>query len=320
MAPADHPLVVGARGSPLSRAQAMTVIETIKSLNPSLSVEFQAIKTAGDDQRVDLAAGGGPKGLFVKEIEAALLDGRIDLAIHSAKDMPFQLPQGLVLGPTPKRAPAGDLLCCAGDCDLDSLPPGARLGTSGVRRKAFLLFKRPDLAISPLRGNVATRLSKMRSSLDATIIAAAAAERLPDLKLGRFSPIPVEILPPAPGQGALALELREEDERVLRLIEPLGDLPSSLALSAERAFSGRLNAGCQVPAAAWARILGQKLVMLVALAHPEGESVASLSLDCPASGAAAAEALGRLAAEKLLSQAERNAPEILKALPSRPGI
>jgi hydroxymethylbilane synthase len=292
----------------------MGVIEAVKALNPSLEAEFLAIKTTGDDPSLDLAAAGGPKGLFVKEIEAALVSGRINLAVHSAKDIPTELPPSLVLGPSPKRAPAGDLLCCAKGCGFMALPKGAKVLTSSVRRKAFLLYRRPDLLIEPVRGNVATRIRKTLDQGAATVIAEAAKSRLPDLDLKDASSISLDLLPPAPGQGALALEYREEDKFVKNLIEPLGDMPTTLSLAAERAFARRLNAGCQAPAAAYAAIDGAKLSMLVALAHPDGESVVSISLSGPAASLRASESLGLLAADKLLARAELEAPGILAAL------
>jgi hydroxymethylbilane synthase len=292
----------------------MGVIEAVKALNPSLEAEFLAIKTTGDDPALDLSAGGGPKGLFVKEIEAALLAGRINLAVHSAKDIPTELPPGLVLGPSPKRAPAGDLLCCAKGSGFMALPKGSKILTSSVRRKAFLLYRRPDLLIEPVRGNVATRICKALDLGAAVIIAQAAKSRLPELNLDDAEAISLDILPPAPGQGALALEYREGDAFVKSLIEPLGDPPTTLALAAERAFARRLNAGCQAPAAAFAAIEGSKLAMLVALAHPDGQSVVSISLSGPSGTVPAAESLGLLAADKLLARAELEAPDILAAL------
>ncbi|MDR2946753.1 MAG: hydroxymethylbilane synthase, partial [Candidatus Adiutrix sp.] len=230
---------IGARGSPLSLTQTGLVAKALEAANPGLVTEIVAIKTTGDHiQDVPLNKIGG-KGLFVKEIEEALLDGRIDLAVHSAKDMPAELPAGLTLGAVPKRANFRDVLISRYPGGLDALPKGAKLGTSGLRRASQMLAARPDLVIAPLRGNVGTRLKKLETEFEATILAAAGLERLGVWPENAVE-LPVDIMLPAAGQGILALELRLADSRVLDIIAPLNHHPTALSLAAERGFLARL--------------------------------------------------------------------------------
>jgi hydroxymethylbilane synthase len=278
--PLKAPLRIGARGSPLSLAQTGSVARELEAASPGLAVQIVPIRTRGDDPgRAPLGA-AGIKGLFVKEIEDALLLGAIDLAVHSAKDLPSALPEGLALGAAPRRASPFDALIAEGAAGVGSLKKGARVGTSSLRRRAQLLALRPDLAIVPLRGNLDTRLGKVVSGeLDATLLGASGLRRLK----GEAFPVseipPGEILP-APGQGQLALELREGDEDTLRLCAPLNHALSEAALACERAFMAALGAGCQTPAAAWARI--------------EGGAFVASSLVCELDGSRTLKAEGRL--------------------------
>jgi hydroxymethylbilane synthase len=325
--------VVGARGSPLSAAQTAGVIRALEGLHPGRRLVLKTIRTSGDDTSLDLGGpsmgGTGIKGLFVKEIEAALLDGSIDLAVHSAKDMPFELPPGLALGPVPERGPAWDALCLAGDWSLDTLPPGARVGTSSLRRRALMLRRRPDLAIVALRGNVATRLAKMMTGLEAAVLAEAGLVRLPDLASCRRLRLPPEVMTPAPGQGILAVEVRAGDRPVLDLLRPLGHGPTTAALAAERAFMGALGAGCRAPAAAWARPEEGALVMEALVADPDGRELISARGSAgpgaipkdPEDPCGEAAALGRRLAEEILA---RGGDAILAGLadnpPGGPGV
>jgi hydroxymethylbilane synthase len=311
---------VGARGSPLAVAQANWVIHSLKAKNANLKIKLETITTSGDDLSVDLASGERPKGLFVKEIETALLDGRVDVAVHSSKDTPFDTPKGLVISVWPERGPVGDLLCVPGPgpADLRSLPKGARVGTSSVRRKGFLLHRRPDLVVTPLRGNMATRLAKTAEGLDATLIAEAAFHRLPDLPLVGHWLIPRTILLPAPGQGALALETRAEDDHVQNVIGPLSHLPTTYAMLCERSFCRRLDSGCHVPLAAYSFMpTERRLTLMTALAHPEGRSMVKLTVHGPVRNHYDAINLGVEGAELLITRIHTQAPELLAFLPPK---
>lgn len=242
-------ITVGTRGSQLALWQANWVKAAIGRSHPGLTVELAIIKTKGDKiLDVPLAKVGG-KGLFVKEIEEALLDNRIDLAVHSMKDMPAEIPQGLCIGAIPQREEPRDVLITREDLPLEQLKDGARIGTSSLRRAAQLLHLRPDLAIVPLRGNLDTRLKKLSTeSLDAIVLAAAGIRRL-GLADRITQVLDESIMLPAVGQGALCIETREEDPRITPLVAALDDMPTRQVVMGERAFLNRLEGGCQVPIA-----------------------------------------------------------------------
>lgn len=242
-------VTIGTRGSQLALWQANWVKDAISSYHPDLTVELTIIKTKGDKiLDVPLAKVGG-KGLFVKEIEEALLDGRIDLAVHSMKDMPADIPDGLCIGAIPEREEPRDVLITRNRLPLDQQKQGPRVGTSSLRRSAQLLHVRPDIRIIPLRGNLNTRLRKLESeSLDAIVLAAAGVHRLG--LADRITQILDEsIMLPAVGQGALCIEIREKDPRIQGLVAVLDDLPTRQVVMGERAFLNRLEGGCQVPIA-----------------------------------------------------------------------
>jgi hydroxymethylbilane synthase len=320
----DRILRIGARGSPLSLAQTGAVARALEAVNPGLRTEIVPIRTGGDDPGRAPLGDSGIKGLFVKEIEDALLEGAVDLAVHSAKDLPARLPQGLVLGAAPERASPFDALI--GPPSLGSLPRGARVGTSSLRRRAQLLALRPDLEIAPLRGNVDTRLGKVASGeFDATLLGASGLARLKGPGFPVNLADPSEILP-APGQGQLGLELREGDTAVSGFIAPLDHPPSAAALAAERGFMEALGAGCQTPAACWARFDADGLVAAALVCETDGslvlrEEAGTGDVAAPPAGgaggasggpgaapdasvpdAALARALGRLLAERLLAK------------------
>ena len=239
------------------------------------------------------------KDSFVKEIEEALLDGRIDIAVHSMKDMPSDLPDGLMIGAVPLRENPLDALISKGQKPLEQLPDGARIGTSSLRRSAQLLYVRPDLTIVPLRGNLDTRLNKLQSEdLDAIVLAAAGLKRL-----GLAHHISVnlapEILLPAVGQGALCVEQRLDDPAVTLLVAKLNDPASQIAIIAERAFLHRLEGGCQVPMAAHAQIENDRLSITGLVAEIDGRRILKATLD---DGLDVAADLGRQLAETLLAQ------------------
>jgi hydroxymethylbilane synthase len=245
-------MCIGTRGSALALQQTRVVVEQLQAAWPNLSVDVVEIRTTGDRiQDVPLAK-IGDKGLFVKEIEEALLNGRIDWAVHSVKDLPSDLPKGLSVSMLEARSDPRDVLVARQGLTLSTLPEKAVLGTSSLRRRAQLLHWRPDLEIVSLRGNVDTRLRKLETEgLDGIIVAAAGllrmgwAARISDI-------IPPEICLPAVGQGALGVEMRRDDVEAQALFEPLTSPVTQATVTAERSFLAHLQGGCQVPIAAWA--------------------------------------------------------------------
>lgn len=289
------PLRLGTRASALARWQAAHVQSLLQARGRECVVEY--VTTAGDRRTdVPLASIGG-KGLFTQDIEARLLSGELDVAVHSLKDVPSQLPSGLVLGAALERADPRDALIAAPGLTLAQLPPHARLGTSSLRRQAQALALRPDLQIVALRGNVDTRLRRWREgACDALLLAVAGLERL-----GLAGDIAERLDParfvPAAGQGVLVLECRAGDTAVLEAIAPLHHPPTAVAIAAERAFLRRLNCGCQSPVAACAQHRGGQLYLDALVASADGTRV----LRQAASAAPErAEALGIQVAEALL--------------------
>lgn len=254
-------LRIGTRGSALAIQQTQIVVDALHAAWPNLSVDVMHIRTTGDRiQDVPLAK-IGDKGLFVKEIEEALLDGRIDWAVHSVKDLPSELPDGLSVGTLAARSDPRDALVARHGLNLATLPENAVIGTSSLRRRAQLLHWRPDLAIVPVRGNVDTRLRKLETDgLDGIVVAAAGLVRMG--WEGRISDIiPPEISLPAVGQGALGVEMRSDDEEAHTLFQPLTCTATQAAVTAERTFLARLRGGCQVPIAAWATVDDSRLCL-----------------------------------------------------------
>ncbi len=301
-------LRIGTRGSQLALWQARWVQGAIAKLQPDVEVDLVVIKTQGDKiLDVPLAQVGG-KGLFVKEIEEALLDGRIDLAVHSMKDMPAELPEGLTICAVPKRENPLDALISVRYSSLDDLPDGARVGTSSLRRSAQLKHLRPDLVIVPLRGNLDTRLKKLETTdLDAIVLAAAGLMRL---GLGdRITTYLTEAqMLPAVGQGALCIETRDADPAVRAIIEALDDPDTHTAVMAERAFLKRLEGGCQVPIAGHAKTEGTRVSLCGLVANLDGRTIIKNTMTGQAERA---DRLGRSLGEDLL---ERGAGPILEGL------
>jgi hydroxymethylbilane synthase len=286
-------LRLGTRGSALAVAQSSMVARSIEALGGE--VELVEIVTSGDRQRAL-----GDKGRFVKEIEQALLDGEIDLAVHSAKDVPGELPEGLEIVAVPRRADPRDALC--GAASLDELPAGAAVGTASLRRRAQLLALRPDLEVSELRGNVDTRLRKLRDDgLDAIVLASAGLERLD--RAGEGTPIGEDVLIPAAGQGCLALEARADDGATRDLLARLTD-PAALAeLTAERALVTGIEATCDTPVGARATVDGDRLTLRTFVGAADGSSWIRDELDGPAADPAG---VGDEAADRLLAAGARD--------------
>ena len=295
-------LVIATRGSKLALAQAGWTARRLEQVDPGLSVRLQVIKTRGDKiLDVPLAQVGG-KGLFVKEIEDALLQGRADLAVHSMKDMPAELPPGLVLAGVSPREDPRDVLVSRQGRSLDRLPPGARLGTSSLRRRAQLLARRPDLEITSIRGNVQTRLAKLESEgLQGVILAAAGLKRL-GLEPAGARPLELDTLLPAVGQGILGFETREDDRRCRRLVEAISDPQAAVAARAERAFLARLEGGCQVPIAGHAVCREGEVFLRGLVADLEGTTLIRAQGRAPWEEA---EKLGRRVAGEILEQGGR---------------
>ncbi len=261
---------IGTRGSKLAIVQCEWVRERIRSTNPAVEVGLVRIKTEGDKILGSPLSKIGGKGLFVKEIEEALLDGRVDLAVHSMKDLPAELPEGLILAAFPEREDPHDVLISNGNLPLSELPKGGRLGTSSLRRAAQVLHLRPDLEILPLRGNVDTRLKKLkRGDFDAVILAAAGINRLGLAEEISQILTTVDVLP-AIGQGVLGLEVRRDDRTVIDLLGAMNHRPTELAATAERAFLQKLEGGCQVPIAGLARLDGDALNLEGMVAELDG--------------------------------------------------
>jgi hydroxymethylbilane synthase len=261
-------IVIGSRGSALALWQARHISAQLTGLGTETRIEI--IKTSGDKiQDVPLAKVGG-KGLFTKEIEEALLDKSIDLAVHSMKDVPTDLPEGLVLSAIPEREEARDALI---GCKVEQLTTGMRVGTSSLRRSSQLLWQRPDLRIEMLRGNVDTRLRKLdEGQYDAIVLAAAGLRRL-GWQDRITELIPVDIMCPAVGQGALAIETRDDGGATQQLAAKLDHEPTRVAVTEERAFLRVLGGGCQVPVGAHAWLENGVLRMVAVVAQPDGKKV-----------------------------------------------
>jgi len=237
------------------------VADLIRGRYPALSVELQIIRTKGDImQNVALSVIGG-KGVFIKEIEEALLRGDVDLAIHSMKDVPAELPDKLEIAVTPLREDPRDVLISKGDRKLEEMPPGAKIGTGSLRRELQLKNRFPGFEIVPMRGNLDTRIKKLNTeNLDGVILAAAGIARMGwSSRVSQF--LPVDLLLPAVGQGVLGLETRRGDDRCRNIIEFLNDPVTFVEAGAERAFLGRLGGGCQLPIAGFAKKHGERIVI-----------------------------------------------------------
>ena len=266
-------LKIGTRGSKLALAQSNWVKEKIEARHPHVRVELVRIRTKGDKILDSALSKIGGKGLFVKEIEDALIRKQVDLAVHSMKDVPSDLPEQLMLAAFPLREDPRDALISRGDKTLDQLPKGSSVGTSSLRRAAQLLHIRPDLNVVPLRGNVDTRLRKLGSGdLQAIILATAGLKRLGFSN--RVSQIiPVEQVLPAIGQGALGLEVRRHDEDTLHLLDFINHESTEVTVKCERAFLKELEGGCQVPIAALAQVDEGCLILQGMVAELDGSTL-----------------------------------------------
>lgn len=291
---------VATRRSPLARAQAALVADLVQAANPGLGVEFVLVETAGDLDRSRPIEALGERGVFSRGVQAALLDGRADVAVHSYKDLPTEPLAGLRIAAIPVRADPRDALVSRSGQALADLSEGASVGTGSARRSAQVLAARPDLRVQPLRGNVGTRVGRVRAGqLDAAVLAVAGLERAG--LAGDIAEIlePPEFLP-APAQGALAVEVRTDRPDIERLVTGIDDAESRAAATAERAFLRDLRGGCTVPAGALATVDTTDLTLTVGL-FGDGEAQPLTLRGCVSD----ADALGRQAAARVLAAREQ---------------
>ncbi len=265
-------ITIGTRGSKLALAQAQEVISALRVNYPHTEFQIKPVRTSGDSLKGTLPSGPGVKGLFVKEIEEELFRGGCDLAVHSMKDLPTEQPPGLVIAAATRRADPFDALISLDGVEFYDLEPGARVGTSSPRRAAQILNVRPDLNIVPMRGNIDTRLKKLREdSCDAIVLAAAGLQRLgiTGVAIQRLTP-PAFI--PAPGQGCLAIEVRDDDLEASRIACSIDHPQSNAAVAAEKSLLKALGGGCQVPVGAYAEPSGEeRLRLLACVLSPDGK-------------------------------------------------
>ncbi len=319
-------LQLGTRRSALALWQAEWVKQQLEALDHSVRVEIVPMTTSGDRPGRIPQMPGGTKALFTKELEEALLDGTIDLAVHSLKDMAAMLPDGLMIGAVPSREDPRDVLITREGGPFARLPSGAVIGTSSLRRRAQLLRARPDLRISALRGNVPTRIRKLRdsshetraasceldvtnderrttsdSALDAIVLALAGVRRL-GLEAEVTEVLSIELVMPAVGQGALAIEIRAGDERVQRAVNRIDDAATRRAVEAERRFAVAIGGSCDTPVAAFAQIQGDRCVIRARVLSPDGRQMIEDRLEGPVEQA---EALGAELGERFLARGAR---------------
>lgn len=298
-------LKIGTRGSRLALWQADYIAQLLRHHHPEVILERVIIKTEGDrDQHSSLTRIGG-LGVFTKAIEEALLDERIDIAVHSLKDLPSTMADGLVLAAVPERGAAEDALVSADGRSFRDLPEGARIATGSIRRRAQLLYWRPDLKMSDLRGNIDTRLKQLHTrQLDGLIMARAALERL-QLREVAFHLFAIEEMIPAVGQGAIGVQIRNEDAETKTLVSVFNHSATYQAITAERAFLRTLDSGCQFPVGAFACVRNHTLHLQAFVGSEDGRKVIK---DETEGDPAQAEHLGRILAERFI---EKGAQAIL---------
>ncbi len=297
---------IGTRESRLAMWQADWVAGRLKDLQPGIKVSLVGIRTKGDNILDAALSKIGDKGLFTRELEAALLNDQVDMAVHSMKDLPTGLPEGLVLGAVCRREYPGDVLVSRRGSKLADLRPGAVVGTSSLRRIAQLKRFRPDLATVDVRGNLNTRLRKLDDQdLDALVLAYAGMVRL-GYRDRITEMIPFEVCLPAVGQGSIGVEARADDREILELLDRLDHGPSRKAVTAERSLMRALEGGCQIPVGALALVDGDEIVLEAMVADLDGGSMVRMSMSGPAGDPGG---LGRRLAEGMMA---RGAGEILK--------
>ena len=300
----ERPLRIGSRKSPLALAQSEEIAARLKAHFPTLRFEVVPMSTGGDRSK-DAPLLSLGRGTFVKEIEGALLRGEIDMAVHSAKDLPASSTDGLMIAAFGPREDPRDVLVDRWNVSYDGLPAGARIGTGSPRRAAQLRALRNDVEILPIRGNVGTRIEKARGEdYDAVVLAAAGL-----IRLGRQGAVSEylspEVCTPDAGQGALAVQTRSDSEDVIRLVSEIDHEPTSTAVRAERALVAAMGGGCTSPIGAFARLLDGSIEVTAMAAEPDGSRIVRVRETCAASDP---EAAGRLVAEMLVNQGARDLP------------
>ncbi len=301
-------LTIGTRGSALALWQTRHVAEALRRRQPEVNLIERIVETDGDRQATDPVAKMQSTGVFVRRLEQALLEGEIDLAVHSLKDMPTEQPEGLVIVAVPERHDPRDALVSEKRWTLDSLPAGTVVGTGSPRRRSQLLHVRPDIEVVPIRGNVDTRFLKLKAGeVGALVLAVAGLERL-GIDSAVVRPLQATSCLPAVGQGALALEIREDDDRTRDCVAPLNHEPSYACAVAERSFLRRLGAGCLAPAGALARIVGERMSVEAFVGDPDGGVIL---MDRESGAVEDAEILGARMAERALVN---GADQILRTL------
>lgn len=301
---------IGTRGSQLALIQTEMVVAAVKRANPAVEVEVKIIQTSGDwkpeQGETRLSEEKGGKGMFAHEIERHLLRGEIDCGVHSLKDMPSFLPDGLAIRHVLKREDPRDAFLANGAKTLFDLPHGAVVGTSSLRRQAMLLKHRPDLKIAPLRGNVPTRIEKLRSGqVDATLLALAGLRRL-GLEQEIASVLEQEIMLPAACQGIVGVEIRADDDRAARLLDPVHDIESGYAAAAERTALGILDGSCHTPIGAHAVMLNGVMTLRLMVASQDGQVIFEDDQSGPVNSDEDAAMLGRVTALRLKSRLPEN--------------
>ncbi|MBY8977342.1 hydroxymethylbilane synthase [Rhodobacteraceae bacterium NNCM2] len=285
----DRPLRIGTRGSPLALLQAHETRDRLMAAHglSDLAFEIVVIKTTGDRVQDRSLSKIGGKGLFTKEIEESLASGAIDIAVHSMKDMPTVLPEGMEISTLLPRADPRDGFISHAHASIDDLPKGAVVGTSSLRRRAQLLHRRPDLQVVEFRGNVQTRLEKLRNGVaEATFLACAGLQRLGQSELVRDAIAP-EVMLPATAQGAIGIEIRSEDEATRTLLAPINDADTETQLLAERAFLAALDGSCQTPLGGLATLDGGEIWFRGEIIRPDGSECHAAERRGPVSDAAA---------------------------------
>ena len=296
---ANRTIRIGTRGSRLALRQTDAVVAALRQRFPDRRFEVRTLRTTGDRQTQEPLDQIGGVGVFVKELESALLAGEIDMAVHSLKDVPTGLPEGLIIAAVPGREDPRDALVSRNGAKLADLPPGTRVGTGSARRACQLRALRRDITVAGIRGNVDTRLRKVEAGeVDAVVRAAAALARMGWLDKAA-EVLSFDLMLPAPGQGALAVEIRSDDEAIRQMAAAIDDGDYHQAVTAERAFLARLGGGCSVPIAALGEIDGGRLRLQGLVGDREGIRILRADLEGPA---ADVEALGVRLAEKLLAE------------------
>ncbi|MFZ5644015.1 MAG: hydroxymethylbilane synthase [Bacillota bacterium] len=297
---------IGTRESRLAMWQAEWVAERIKEVRPDLVTSIVGMKTKGDNILDAALSKIGDKGLFTRELEFAMLEGKVDMAVHSMKDLPTRLPEGLIIGAVCRREYPGDVLVSKSGAGIKELKEGAVIGTSSLRRIAQLKRIRPDLNMVNVRGNLITRLRKLdEQDIDALVLAYAGMVRL-GFKDRITDKISFEFILPAVGQGAIGIEAREEDTEMIEILKSIEHEPTRLAVSAERSLMKRLEGGCQIPVGALAVLDNEEIVMEAMVADLEGKNIVRMTMSGPLTDP---EGLGIRLAEAML---DRGAEEILK--------